>query len=84
MNGTSTLAWSNVPVTITSLVSVYGLFLSRGEAFSGAENAKNTIMRHGAPSKNDLMEVLVLSRHDRAIELVRVGRVENNVQVDRT
>jgi hypothetical protein len=29
---------------------------------NGAENAKNTIIRHGAPSENDLMEVL--GRHD--------------------
>jgi hypothetical protein len=30
-DGTSRLAWSNVPVTITSLASVFGLFLSKGD-----------------------------------------------------
>jgi hypothetical protein len=28
----------------------------------------NTIIQHGAPSENDLMEVLVLCRHDGEIE----------------
>jgi len=51
---------------------VCGLFLSRRETFNGAENAKNTITRHGAPSENDLMKVLVLCRHDGEIELARV------------
>lgn len=68
------LAWSKVPVTITSLASACGLYLSRRERFNGAENAKNTIIRHGAPSENDLMEVLVLSGHDGEIELAQVSQ----------
>ena len=59
----SRLAWSKVPVTITSFASVCGLFLSR----RGVQLAKNTIMRHGSPSEDDLVEVL--ARHDGEIVL---------------
>ena len=64
------LAWSKVPVTITSLASVYGLFSS---SLVDGGNAKNTIIDHGSPSENDLMKVLVLCGHDGEIELTRVG-----------
>jgi hypothetical protein len=62
-------------VTITSLASVCGLFISIRERFNGGGNAKNTIIRHGVPSEKDLMEVLVLCRHDGEIEF-SLARVE--------
>jgi hypothetical protein len=82
LDGTSRLAWSKVPVTITSLASVCGLFLSRRERFNEAEKAKNTIIRHGAPSENDLMEVLVLCRHDGEVELARVSASASALELE--
>lgn len=48
---------------MTSFASVCGLFLRR----RGVQLAKNTIIRHGIPSEDNLMEVL--DRHDGKIEL---------------
>ena len=56
---------------MTSLASVCGLFSS---SLVEGGNAKSTIIGHGSPSENDLMEILVLCGHDGEIELTRVGR----------
>jgi len=43
LEGTSRLAWSKVPVTITSLASVCGLFISRRERFNRAEMGRTRL-----------------------------------------
>lgn len=44
-----------------------------GEMLNGAENAKNTIIRHGAPSEYKLMEVL--GGHDGEIKLAGLKKM---------